>query len=396
MRFSQRILGIKPSATLAVDAKAKELRSKGKDVISFGSGEPDFISPPAAFEYAQKAMEKGKTHYTPTSGINELREEICTYYKNHFSLEFKSSQVVVGAGAKPCIYEALAAIVDRDDEVILIAPTWVSYIEQIRLLDGKAVVVDTDMSDFIPQIPKIKEAISEKTVAILLNSPSNPTGVMLDAETIKEIGKLAIEYDLWIIWDEIYERLVYGEQRHYNPLQLLPELACRTILINGVSKAYAMTGWRIGYSIAPQELANQINAFQSHLTSNACSVAQWAAIGAMRESEEDVLRMREAFKDRRNLICSLLREMPHIQFPVPQGAFYVFIDIKNCLGKKLNGHRIEDDQAFCSALLESELVAVVPGSAFLAPGHIRVSYASSPQEITEGMRRLKNFLLKLQ
>jgi len=396
MRFSQRILGILPSATLAVDAKAKELKSKGKNVISFGSGEPDFVSPPAAFEYAKKAMEKGETHYTSTPGIPELREEICLYYKKRFDLDYNPDQVVVGSGAKPCIYEALAAIIDPGDEVILISPTWVSYIEQIKLLDGKVVVVDSQDSEYIPQSTKIEGAITEKTVALLINSPSNPSGVMLDEKTVIEIGKIALKHDLWLIWDEIYERLTYGQSRHFNPVQLLPELASRTVIINGVSKAYAMTGWRIGYSIAPKELAAKINAFQGHLTSNPCSVAQWAAVGVMRESEEDVSRMRQAFEDRRDLMCSLLSEMPYILFPVPDGAFYVFINIKGCFGKSHQGQVITDDQTFCNYLLDSELVAVVPGSAFLAPGHIRLSYASSPEKIREGMKRLKQFLEKLK
>jgi len=395
MKFSRRILGINPSATLAVDAKAKELRSLGKNVISFGSGGPDFISPPAAFEYARNAMERGETHYTPTPGIQELRKEICIYYKKRFAIEYSPAQVVVGAGAKPCIYEALAAIVDPGDEVILIAPTWVSYLEQIQLLDGRVAVVDTD-SKYVPQLANIEKAITDRSVALLLNSPANPSGVMLDEETIKGIGRLAIKYDLWLIWDEIYERITYGETSHYNPVQLMPELASRTVIINGVSKAYAMTGWRIGYSIAPMALASKISDFQSHLTSNPCSIAQWAAVGAMRESDDDVAAMREAFQDRRELMCGLLSQMPHISFPVPDGAFYVFINIKECLGKSYEGQVITDDQTFCSILLASELVAVVPGSAFLAPGHIRVSYACSPETINKGMKRLQNFLDKLK
>lgn len=394
MKLSQRILRIKPSATFAVDAKAKELIAQGKDVISFGAGEPDFVSPSAAFKYAREAMEKGETHYTPTPGIIELRKEICNYYQKKFDLEYNTNQVIVGSGAKPCIYEALAAIVDPGDEVVLLAPTWVSYIEQIQLLDGKVAVVYTQDSDFIPLVERIEEVITDKTVAILLNSPSNPTGVMLDEQTIVSIGALAIKHDIWLIWDEIYEQLVYGNAKHYNCVQLFPELASRTIIINGVSKGYAMTGWRIGYIIAPQEVASKINAFQSHLTSNPCSIAQWAAVGVMRESDADVVAMREEFQARRDLICDLLSHMPYISFPEPQGAFYVFVSVEKCVGKSFKGKVIEDDLSFCSALLE-DLVAVVPGSAFFAPGYIRVSYASSPEVIIEGMKRLKAFLEKL-
>jgi len=396
MKLSQRILGIKPSATFAVDAKAKELANQGKDVISFGAGEPDFISPPSAFAYAREAMERGETHYTPTPGIPELRQEVCTYYKKRFGVDYSPANVIVGCGAKPCIYETLAAIVDPGDEVIVLAPTWVSYIEQIQLLEGKVVVVDTQDKDFIPALEEVEAAITERTVAILLNSPSNPTGVMLDQDTIKGIGQIVTKHDLWLIWDEIYERLVYGEVKHYNAVQLMPELISRTMIINGVSKGYAMTGWRIGYVIAPKELAAKINAFQSHLTSNPASVAQWAAVGAMREAEEDVERMRAVFNQRRDLICNLLDEMPHITFPKPDGAFYVFVNIQACIGKAFEDKIITDDISFCSALLDAELVAVVPGSAFLAPGYLRLSYASSREMIEEGMKRLKRFLEKIR
>lgn len=392
MKLSQRVLGIKPSATLSVASKAKELKNQGKNVISFGSGEPDFISPQAALKYAAEAMERGETHYTPTPGILELRKEICTYYQQRFGLIYEPSQVVVGSGAKPCIYEALASIIDPEDEVILLAPTWVSYMEQIQLVDGKVVVVNTQNNDFIPSLENIRNAITDRTTAILLNSPSNPTGVMYDRETIEGIGKLAAQHDLWIIWDEIYEQLVYGQAEHFNPVKLDPELASRTIIINGVSKAYAMTGWRLGYCIAPQELASKINALQGHITSNASSISQWAALGAMRESTQDLLKMKEAFRERRDLICRLLDEMPYISYPKPEGAFYVFINIKQCIGKAYQGTEIRDDISFCSALLDAQQIAVVPGSAFLAPGYLRVSYANSSEEIKEGMNRFKKFL----
>lgn len=396
MKLSQRVLGINPSATLAVDAKAKALKAQGQDVISFGTGEPDFISPPAAFAYARDAMEKGKTHYTPTAGVPELRREISNYYQQRFGLSYSPSQIVVSSGAKLSIYEALEAIVDPGDEVILLAPTWVSYLEQIRLAGGKAVVVDTEESGFLPALDQVKAAVTPKTVAILLNSPTNPTGVMLEREFLAAVGDLVIERDLWLIWDEIYERLTYGQAQHYNPVQLVPELAARTVLINGVSKSYAMTGWRIGYLLAPQELAAKIIAFQSHLTSNPASISQWAALGAMEHGEDDVIRMREAFGRRRELICNLLAQMPLISFPEPRGAFYVFVNVKQYLGKTYQGRLIKNDLDFCSLLLDSELVAVVPGSAFQVPGYFRVSYAVAPEVIRRGMERLERFLAEIE
>ncbi|MDR1070696.1 MAG: pyridoxal phosphate-dependent aminotransferase [Gracilibacteraceae bacterium] len=396
MKLSQRIMAIKPSATLAVDAKAGELKAQGKDVISFGAGEPDFISPEAAFAYARRAMDEGRTHYPPTPGIPELRREISDYYKRRFGLPVEPAQIVVGCGAKPMIYEALAAIVDAGDEVILLAPTWVSYIEQIRLVDGKVVVVDTEKTNFVPDLQMTEQAITPRTTAILLNSPSNPTGIMYGEDILRGLGALAVKHDLWLIWDEIYEQLVYGENRHFHPLQLMPELAERIITINGVSKTYAMTGWRIGYAWGPRKVMDKINAFQSHLTSGATSIAQWAALGVMRESEADMRKMRDAFQARRSLICGLLAVMPLISFPEPQGAFYVFINIKNCLNKSYKGQLLQDDIEFCAALLEAELVAVVPGSAFFAPGYLRVSYATGEDAIREGMSRLRRFLEEIK
>lgn len=395
MKLSKRIMGIQPSATFAVDAKAKELSGQGKNVISFGAGEPDFVSPPAAFEYARKALDLGETHYTPTPSIPELRQEICTYYKKQFDIDYAPAQVIVGSGAKPCIYEALAGIIDPGDEVIMLSPTWVSYVEQVNFLEGKVTVVDTTDTGFIPLPERVEKVITDKTAAILLNSPSNPTGVILSEETIRQMGQLALQYDIWLIWDEIYERLVYGDAKHLNPVQIMPELKDNAIIINGVSKAYAMTGWRIGYVLAPLKLASKINALQGHLTSNPCSIAQWAAVGALRESDDDVEQMRGSFGLRRDLICSLLHNMPLITFPEPQGAFYVFVDVSACIGKKYRDQIIHDDLSFCSALLEGELVAVVPGSAFLAPNYIRLSYACSSEIIAEGMRRLSNFLHEL-
>ncbi|MDR0434268.1 MAG: pyridoxal phosphate-dependent aminotransferase [Gracilibacteraceae bacterium] len=396
MKLSRRIMAIEPSATLAVDAKAGELKAQGKDVISFGAGEPDFVSPPAAFAYARRAMEEGRTHYPPTQGIPALRQEISDYYKRRFDLTVEPGQIVVGCGAKPMIYETLAAIVDPGDEVVLMAPTWVSYIEQIRLVDGKVTVVDTEKTGFVPDLREVEQAITPRTAAILVNSPSNPTGVVYGADTLRGLGALAVKYDLWLVWDEIYEQLVYGENRHIHPLQLMPELAGRVVTINGVSKTYAMTGWRVGYALGPREIISKINAFQSHLTSGATSIAQWAALGVMRESEADKQKMHEAFESRRALICGLLAAMPRVSFPEPQGAFYVFINIKDYLNKSYKGKLLNNDIEFCAALLEEELVAAVPGGAFFAPGYLRVSYAVAEDVIREGMARLGNFLAKIK
>ncbi|MDN5318070.1 MAG: aspartate aminotransferase [Thermovirga sp.] len=396
MKLSQRALRMEPSATLAVVGKAKKLKAEGKPVISFGAGEPDFNSPAAALAYAKEAMERGETHYTIATGIPKLKELVVDYYKNRFNIETKPEQVIIGAGAKPLIYEALACLLDPGDEVLVFSPAWVSYVEQIRLCEGKEVIVETSDTDFIPSIERVKQAITDKTVGMIINTPNNPTGAVYDKKTLAELAELAKEKDLWIIYDEIYERLVYENETHHCILSLVPEIEDRTILINGVSKAFAMTGWRIGYGIAPTWLAPKMGAFQGHLTSNPCSIAQWAAVGALEKAEDDVVKMHKAFSERRKLIVELLSTMPHISFTAPKGAFYVFVNIKGTLGKKHDNDLIDTDITFCTQLLEKKYVAAVPGTAFLAPGHIRLGYANSAEEITEGMNRLKSFLEEIK
>ena len=395
MKLSSRALQLQPSATLGVVNAAKALEKQGKNVISFGAGEPDFTSPPGALLEAHNAIDKGKTHYTAATGIPELREAVQQYYIQRFALEYPVSSIVIGAGAKPCLLEALACILDPGDEALLLAPSWVSYVEQIRFLGGLPVIVDTEATGFVPDMDVLEKAVTPRTRVILLNSPCNPTGIVYSEDLLREIGKFAKKHDLWILWDEIYERLVYGKAKHWNILQVLPELKERTILINGVSKAYAMTGWRIGYVLGPEELMKKVASLQGHFTSNPCSIAQWAALGALRHGEEDVLRMHKSFEKRRNRTVELLSEMPHISFPVPEGAFYVMVNIQKCLGKKHGETVLEDDSLFCTKLLEEKLLATVPGTAFLAPGHLRISYANAMEEIEEGMRRLKEFLTEI-
>lgn len=383
---------MEPSATLAVVAKAKALKGQGKPVISFGAGEPDFDSPPGAVRYAEKAIREGQTHYTQSNGLPELREAVVSYYKSRFGLEYASDQVIIGAGAKPLIYETLAALVDPGDEVLVFSPAWVSYVEQIRLFDGKEVIVDTTGTNCIPDPEMLARAITPRTVGMLVNTPNNPTGAVYDENTLRSIASLAVKHDLWIIFDEIYERLVYGKNEHRNIVSISPETMDRTVQINGVSKAYAMTGWRIGYALAPRWLTPKVGAVQGHLTSNACSIAQWASLGALMESEPDVVKMRQEFSKRRDIMTGLLSKMPHISFSEPQGAFYVFINVRNTLGGSYGGRTIENDGDFCEALLEAEFVAAVPGSAFLAPGYVRLGYANGERDIREGMERLHRFL----
>ncbi len=395
MRLSDRAMKLAPSATLEVVSKAKQLRREGKPVISFGAGEPDFSSPPAAIRMAKEALDRGETHYTPTSGIPELKEAIQAYYRNHFGLEYSPSEILVGSGAKPLLYEAFACLLNPGDEVILFAPAWVSYVEQIALCDGRPVIVETSDTHFLPSMERIEAAITPRTVGLLLNTPNNPTGAVYSLELLEKIGNMAKDRGLWVIFDEIYERLVYGNSSHYNILKVVPSLRESTLLVNGVSKAFAMTGWRIGYALGPQSLIEKMGSVQGHLTSNPAAVSQWASVGAIREAEPEVEVMRQAFEARRELILSELSRMPHIDVTAPEGAFYVFVDARKCYGKSYRGKLITDDISLCRALLEGEFVAAVPGSAFLAPGYLRFSYSNSVEEITEGMKRFGRFLSEL-
>lgn len=387
MKMSKRILEIQPSATLSISAKAKTMKAEGKPMISFSLGEPDFNSPECASKAAIEAIERGESHYTLNSGILELRKEVCNYYKRRFGLEYAPDEVLIAPGAKPLLYQALQMFVDPGDEVLLFSPAWVSYVEQIHLAGGKEVIVDTLKTDLIPTKEAVEAVLSNKTVGMIINSPSNPSGAIYNEETLKMIADIAREKDLWIIFDEIYERLVYAPAKHVNILNVAPDLRDKVILINGASKAYAMTGWRIGYALGPKPLIAKMNTLQTHLTSNASSIAQWAAWGAVKDADPDVERMREAFEERRGVILGLVRDMPYVKVRDPEGAFYIFIDVRES--------PIPDDMKFCEKLLEEKFVAAVPGAAFYAPGFVRFSYACSMDNIREGMGRLKEFLQSL-
>lgn len=387
MKLSKRILEIQPSATISISAKAKAMKAEGKPVLSFSVGEPDFNSPECASKAAIEAIQRGESHYTLNSGIIELRKEVCNYYKRRFGLEYAPDEVLVAPGAKPLLYEALQMFVDPGDEVLLFSPAWVSYVEQIHLAGGKEAIVDTLKTDLIPTKEAIEAVLSDKTVGMIINSPSNPTGAIYGEETLKMIADIARERDLWIIFDEIYERLAYSPANHINILSVAPDLRDKTILVNGASKAYAMTGWRIGYALGPKALIAKMNTLQTHLTSNASSIAQWAAWGAVKDADPDVEKMREAFEERRSVILGLIRDMPYVKVRDPEGAFYVFIDVRES--------PIPDDMEFCEKLLEEKYVAAVPGTAFFAPGFVRFSYACSMENIREGMGRLKEFLSSL-
>lgn len=385
-----------PSATRAISEKAGELKSRGVQIISFSSGEPDFAAPEASMQYALKAMQDGETHYTATAGLNELKDAVKEYYRKRFKLSYVNDEIIIGAGAKPLIFEALGALVDPGDEVILTAPSWVSYVEQIRFFGGKPVIVETKKESLDLDVDLIARAITPRTVAIIINSPQNPTGIIYSKELIQDLCRLVKKHDVFLINDEIYERITFDGVIYQNPLCVVPAVRGQVLNINGVSKAYAMTGWRIGFGLGPGTLVKKMTSLQGHLTSGACSIAQWAAVGAIKEAQKDVARMVTEYQKRKELVVKALGNMPHITFIEPQGAFYAFVNIGKACGRKLSGQKITDDIDFCRKLLEKSHVAVVPGSAFLIPGYIRISFATSRENIDDGMRRIKAFLEELE
>jgi len=387
MKLSKRANRIQPSATIAVSALAKELKAKGKPVLSFSAGEPDFTSPDAAMDAARAAIDRGETHYTANSGVPELKKAVAGYYRKHFGLEYENAEILVSSGAKPLVYQALQVLVDEADEVLLFSPAWVSYIEQVNIAEGVPVIVDTADTGFVPTKAEVEKALSSKTVGMIVNSPNNPTGAVYDEATLRMLAEVAVKHDLWIIYDEIYERLVYGDTKHHNILELVPEIRDRVILINGVSKAFCMTGWRIGYALGPKDVIKKMDDIQSHLTSNASSIAQWAAVGAIDGADADVERRRAMFETRRDLLYGLLSEVDGLRLVKPRGTFYAFFDVR--------GTALPDDMAFCKRILEEEYVALVPGTAFLAPGFIRMSYACSEDNIREGVARIRKFVESL-
>lgn len=390
MKISDRISRMAPSATNAMAARAKELKAQGVDVISFTTGEPDFDSPDSALVGAMKALSSGQTHYTVNAGIMELRNAVAKYYEDIFGMTYDAkTEIEVATGAKQLLYQAMGCLVNPGDEVILFTPAWVSYVEQIRLFDGKPVMVDTSKTGFIPTAEAFEAAITDRTVAVIINNPCNPTGIVYSDDTLKMIAEIAVKHNIVIINDEIYGRLVYDMPVQPHLLKLVPEARDLTLNINGVSKSYAMTGWRLGYALGPAKLIKAMVSMQGHLTSNTCSIAQWAAASAITYAEPDIERMRVEFDRRRHIVIGLAEQIPGVTFVQPQGAFYLFIDITKCLNEKSG---LKTDIDFCDAVLSKKAVALVPGTAFLCPGYVRISYSCGEAKIREGLARLTDFI----
>ncbi|MDK8649857.1 pyridoxal phosphate-dependent aminotransferase [Alloscardovia omnicolens] len=395
-QLSTRIHNVAPSATLEVDLKAKALKASGIDIIGFGAGEPDFPTPDYIVRTAVEAAQDSKNHrYTATAGLPELREAIAHKTARDSGYEVDPQQIVVTNGGKHAVYASFQLILNEGDEVIVPTPCWVSYPETIKLAGGVPVEVFADAEHtFEPSIEQIEAATTERTKAIIINSPNNPTGAVWSADTLRAIAKWAIEHDVWVISDEIYEHMTYDDAETARIGSLVPEVRDRLIVLNGVAKTYAMTGWRVGWLLAPAEVAKAATKLQGHMTSNVSNVPQRAAVSAIAGDLSAVAAMREAFDRRRHAIVSALNELPGVSCEMPKGAFYAFADFTGLLGKPLgkNGTVCENTVQLAALILDEVHVAAVPGEGFSAPGYIRFSYALADDDLAEGMRRLKEWL----
>ncbi|OFR00425.1 pyridoxal phosphate-dependent aminotransferase [Alloscardovia sp. HMSC034E08] len=395
-QLSTRIHNVAPSATLEVDLKAKALKANGIDIIGFGAGEPDFPTPDYIVRTAVEAAQDSKNHrYTATAGLPELREAIAHKTARDSGYEVDPQQIVVTNGGKHAVYASFQLILNEGDEVIVPTPCWVSYPETIKLAGGVPVEVFADAEHtFEPSIEQIEVATTERTKAIIINSPNNPTGAVWSADTLRAIAKWAIEHDVWVISDEIYEHMTYDDAETARIGSLVPEVRDRLIVLNGVAKTYAMTGWRVGWLLAPAEVAKAATKLQGHMTSNVSNVPQRAAVSAIAGDLSAVAAMREAFDRRRHAIVSALNELPGVSCEMPKGAFYAFADFTSLLGKPLgkNGTVCENTVQLAALILDEVHVAAVPGEGFSAPGYIRFSYALADDDLAEGMRRLKEWL----
>ena len=393
-RISARIAAITESATLAVDAKAKALKAAGRPVIGFGAGEPDFPTPDYIVEAAAAATRVAANHrYSPTPGLPDLRDAIVAKTKRDSNYEITADQVLVTNGGKQAVYQAFATIIEAGDEVLLPSPYWTTYPECIKLAGGSAVEVFADETqNYLVTVEQLEAARTPKTKALLFGSPSNPTGSVYSPEQVKAIGEWALKNNIWIIADEIYEHLLYDGATAPSMPVLVPGLADTTIIVNGVAKTYAMTGWRVGWMIGPKDVIKAATNLQSHLTSNVSNVSQRAAIAAVTGDLAAVHKMGEAFNRRRKLIVSLLNEIPGFSCPTPTGAFYVYPSVKGVLGKTIRGKTPATSAELATLILEEVEVAAVPGEAFGPSGYLRFSYALSDEDIVEGIGRIKKLV----
>lgn len=388
MKLTTRVKKVPPSLTLTISAKAKAMKAEGMDVCSFSAGEPDFDTPEHIKTAAKQALDAGKTKYGPAAGEPKLREAIANKLQRENGLNYEAQNIIVTNGGKHSLFNLMLALIEEGDEVIIPAPYWVSYPEMVKLAGGEPVIVNTDAATGYKITPEqLRQAITAKTKLFVLNSPSNPTGMVYSPEEIKALAEVVVEKDILVVSDEIYEKILYEGMDHVSIGSVNSEIFKRTIISNGFAKGFSMTGWRVGYLAAPVELVKATNIIQGHSTSNVCTFAQYGAIAALESSLDCVEEMRQAFAKRREVIYDLVNAMPGISCTKPQGAFYIFADISKVA---------TDSLEFCNALLEEQQVAIVPGVAFGSEGHIRISYATDLPTIEKGMARLEKFLISRQ
>ena len=396
-RVAQRMTTISPSLTLAISAKAKAMKQAGENVISFGVGEPDFNTPAHIIDAAKAALDAGHTKYTPSSGLLPLRKAICEKFKKDNGLDYEPSQVIVSNGAKHSIFNACYALLDEGDEAIIPAPYWLTYPEVVKVCGGvPKYLMCAKEHKYKFTAEELKAAITPKTKMLIFNSPSNPTGAVYTEEEVRAIAKVCEEAEIFVLADEIYEKLCYNGVKPFSIAKCSEKMKDLTITVNGVSKTYAMTGWRVGYLAAPKDVAKAIDSFQSHATSNASSISQWATIEALKSSDEEIANMVRVFDQRRAKLLDLIAGIDGVQAVEPDGAFYVMFVVGGLYGKSYNGKVITNSIEFADALLEAEKVATIPGISFGADDCLRLSYSLSAEDIEEGLARIKRFVSELK
>jgi aspartate aminotransferase len=392
--ISDRIRQVAPSQTLELNSKIAQLRKEGRQIIALNSGEPDFNTPRPIIEAAYQAMLEGKTKYTQTPGIPELRDAICDKLRRENGTSYTSDQVLVSLGAKYALTLAFLAVCNPGDEVIIPTPCWVSYVEMVKLAEAVPVLVPV-LADNRLDTRALEQAITPKTKVILINSPNNPTGAVYTEESLRQVAELSLKHQILVISDEVYEKLIYGSTPHVSVASFSPEVRELTLTVNAFSKTYSMTGWRLGYLAGPKDIIKGISAIQGQTTSNATSFAQWAGVTALESCDSYVEEMRQAFEQRRDYLYNRLSAIPGFDCPFPDGAFYLFPDVKGFFGKKADDRVIEDASALCDYLLDEAGVALVPGNAFEAPHAIRFTYSNSMENLVEAMDRIEEAVSKL-
>lgn len=397
LELSKRAAAVKPSSTLAITAKAKELRAQGIDVVGFGAGEPDFATPKNICDAAIAAINDGFTKYTPASGINELKDAICRKFKSFNGLDYTPEQIVISNGGKHSLTNIFTALINPGDEVIIPAPFWLSYPEIVKLAGGVPVIITTTKEqNFKLTAEALEKAITDKTKAVVINTPNNPTGMLYTEDELRAIAKVVVERDIYVVADEMYENLVYGDLKHVSIASFGKDIYDRTITCSGLAKSYAMTGWRIGYTGSSKEIAKMMSSVQSHQTSNPNSIAQKAAVEALNGPQDSVAKMHEEFDKRRKYMYERICEMPYVDAVEPMGAFYIFVDATEVLSKSYKGEQVGSVAKMADILINEYNTAVVPCADFGFENHLRLSYAIAIEQIKKGLDRIESFLKELQ